>query len=208
MKRKEILTVMAVFFSGALFAQHTVKGTVTCADAPVKGLTIAVPGGESTLSDKDGNYSIDLGPKDKTLVFSGDGIISQYVTVKEKQTELNVQVVVTDMDRAVAKGLLDKKYISAAISKSTPNGESNTYLSMKNVIESKVPNVTYSNGYVYIRGAKCLMYLVDGAKVPSLDMVDPGLVEKVEVIRDGTGNIYGADAANGVVMITTKASGK
>ena len=130
------------------------------------------------------------------------------MTVKKKQTELNVQVVVTDMDRAVAKGLLDKKYISAAISKSTPNGESNTYLSMKNVIESKVPNVTYSNGYVYIRGAKCLMYLVDGAKVPSLDMVDPGLVEKVEVIRDGTGNIYGADAANGVVMITTKASGK
>lgn len=177
-------------------------------DAPVKGLTIAVPGGESTVSDKDGHYSIDMGPKGKTIVFSGDGIISEYVTVKKKQTELNVEVKVTDMDMAVAKGFLDKKYISAAVSKSTPNGESNTYLSMKNVIESKVPNVTYSNGYVYIRGARCLMYLVDGAKVTNLDMVDPGLVEKVEVIRDATGNIYGADAVNGVVMITTKASGK
>ena len=208
MKYKEILTIMGLFFSVTLFAQHIVSGTVMCGEAPVKGLTIAVPGGESTVSDKDGHYSIDLGPKGNTIVFSGDGIISQYVTVKKKQTELNVEVKVTDMNMAVAKGLLDQKYVSAAISKSTPNGESNTYLSMKNVIESKVPNVTYSNGYVYFRGAKCLMYLVDGAKVPSLDMVDPGLVEKVEVIRDGTGNIYGADAANGVVMITTKASGK
>lgn len=208
MKYKGILTLIAVFISAALFAQHTVKGTVTCGDAPVKGLTIAIPGGASTTSDQDGHYSIDLGPKDKTLVFSGEGIISQYVTVKKKQTELDVQVVVTDMDRAVAKGLLDKKYVSAAVSSSTPGGESNTYLSMKNIIETKVPNVTYSNGYVYIRGAKCLLYLVDGAKFQSLDMLDPGLVEKVEVIRDGTGNIYGSEAANGVVIITTKASGK
>lgn len=208
MKYKGILTIMGVFFSVTLFAQHAVSGTVKCGDAPVKGLTIAVPGGKSTVSDADGHYSIDLGPKGNTIVFSGDGIISQYVTVKKKQTELNVEVQVTDMDMAVAKGLLDQKYVSAAISKSTPNGESNTYLSMKNVIESKVPNVTYSDGYVYIRGSKCLMYLVDGAKTPNLDMVDPGLVEKVEVIRDGTGNIYGADAVNGVVKITTKASGK
>lgn len=207
---KSILIAGMLLFSVALSAQmRTVKGTVTYGDVPITGLKVLVAGSErTTFTDGKGHYSIELSPEENTLLFSGDGIISAYVKVKKKiRGNVDVKLQVSDFDVAYAKGLLDKKMISNSKTFIDPERKISGELSMKNIIEGSSAGVRYLDGAVFIRGDKCLLYLVDGARVNDLSNIDPGTVEKVEIVKDGTGNLYGAASVNGVVLITTKASG-
>lgn len=207
---KSILIIGALLLSVALSAQiRTVKGTVTYGNVPITGMKVAVVGGDNTATTDDkGHYSINLSPGENTLLFSGEGIISAYVKVKKKvKGNVDVKLQVSDLDKAFSEGLLDKALISNSKTFINPKLKVNGELSMKNIIEGSSAGVRYLDGEVFIRRDKCLLYIVDGARVNDLSNVDPGTVEKVEVIKDGTGNLYGAASVNGVVLVTTKASG-
>lgn len=209
MKLQNILTVCALVLSAAVFAQNrTVEGTVTYGNVPVNGLKVSVQGtAKSVLTDAEGHYAIEMGPKENKLVFTGDGIVSQYVNVKKKQTELNVDVALSDLDLAIAKGYVDRTRINNSVGIiTTTSKDADGGLSMKRIIEGRVPGVVYNEeeGYVYIRGEQCALYMVDGTRVPNLTIIDPGVVDKVEVVKDGTASVYGGEAYNGVVLITTK----
>ena len=207
---KSSLIAGAMLLSVTVSAQmRTVKGTVTYGDVPITGINVIVAGSErSTTTDKNGHYSIQLSPEENTLAFVGEGIISEYVKVKKKvKGDLNVKLQVSDLDKAFAEGLLDKALISNSKTFINPKVKVAGELSMKNIIEGSSAGVRYIDGYVYVRRDRCLLYLVDGSRVNDLSTIDPGTVDKVEIIKDGTGNLYGADSVNGVVLITTKASG-
>ena len=207
---KSILIAGAMLLPVALSAQmRTVQGTVTYGDVPITGMKVEVAGSErTTTTDGKGHYSIELSPEENTLLFAGEGIISAYVKVKKKvKGNVDVKLQVSDLDKAFAEGLLDKALISNSKTFINPKLKVSSDLSMKNIIEGSSAGVWYIDGKVYVRRDMCLLYLVDGSRVNDLSNIDPGTVEKVEIIKDGTGNIYGADSVNGVVMITTKASG-
>jgi|GEM_PF-1660133 putative tonB-linked outer membrane protein len=208
MKLQRFLTIAVLLFAGSVFAQsRTVEGTVSYGKAPIKGITIAVQGSaKTTKTDDKGHYKIDLAPSESTLIFTGEGLISQYVKLKKKQTLLDVTLEFSDMDLAIAKGLVDKRDISNAQVTMTPSGNIQGTMDIKHIIEGKAPGVTYRDGYVYIRNEQCLLYMVDGSEVENLLMLNPSDIDEVTIVKDGTASVYGGKGINGVVLITTKSA--
>jgi hypothetical protein len=207
MKLKSLLTLSLMVFSVMLFAQNrTLTGTIKFGDAPIKGVKVAVQGTKKVAyTDAEGKYSVELGPKELNVIVAGDGVVSQYIKLGKKQTVLDVTLQFSDMDKAIAKGLIDQHVATTA--KATMRADEVTgYKSLKSIIESKSPGVNYDDGYVYFRGSRCNLYIVDGVRMDNLSSVDldPNMIDKVEVIKDGTASIYGGGSENGVCIITSK----
>ncbi|MDD4820785.1 MAG: carboxypeptidase-like regulatory domain-containing protein [Flavobacteriales bacterium] len=207
MKSHRILALAMLFCSTVLFAQNrTLEGFVKYGEAPIKGVRIAIQGTQkSTLTDEKGHYSIEIAPKESSVIVGGKGLVSQYIKLKGKQTKLDVTLEFSDMDKAIAAGLIDEKTLTIAKSTLLPN-ENEGNMSIKSIIESKAPGVSYEEGYVFFRGNRCNLYMVDGIKVDNLEStgLDPHMIDKVEIIKDGTASVYGGGSENGVVLVTTK----
>lgn len=207
MKLKTLFALSLMAVSAVVFAQNrTLTGTVKFGDAPIKGVKVAVQGTKKVAyTDAEGKYSVELGPKELNVIVAGDGVVSQYIKVGKKQIVLDVTLQFSDMDKAIAKGLIDQH--TATTAKATMRADEVTgYKSIKSIVESKSPGVIYEDGYVFFRGNRCNLYLVDGTRVDNLESanLDPNMIDKVEVIKDGTASLYGGGSENGVVLVTTK----
>ncbi|MBQ8650486.1 MAG: TonB-dependent receptor plug domain-containing protein [Flavobacteriales bacterium] len=207
MKLKTLFALSLMIVSAVVFAQNrTLTGTVKFGDAPIKGVKVAVQGTKKVAyTDAEGKYSVELGPKELNVIVAGDGVVSQYIKLGKKQTVLDVTLQFSDMDKAIAKGLIDQH--TATTAKATMRADEVTgYKSIKSIVESKSPGVIYEDGYVFFRGNRCNLYLVDGTRVDNLESanLDPNMIDKVEVIKDGTASLYGGGSENGVVLVTTK----
>lgn len=207
MKLKTLFALSLMAVSAVVFAQNrTLTGTVKFGDAPIKGVKVAVQGTKKVAyTDAEGKYSVELGPKELNVIVAGDGVVSQYIKLGKKQTVLDVTLQFSDMDKAIAKGLIDQH--TATTAKATMRADEVTgYKSIKSIVESKSPGVIYEDGYVFFRGNRCNLYLVDGTRVDNLESanLDPNMIDKVEVIKDGTASLYGGGSENGVVLVTTK----
>lgn len=208
MNLKKLFTLSLMMFSVIAFAQtRTLEGVVTFGDAPIKGVKIAVQGNPKKVAytDAQGKYSIELAPKENNIIVAGDGVVSQYIKLKGKQTKLDVSLQFSDLDKAIAKGLIDQHTATTAKSVMYASDVRGN-VTLKSVIESKAPGVIYEDGYVFFRGSRCNLYIIDGTRADNLNNsgVDPMIIEKVEVIKDGTASVYGGGSENGVVIITTK----
>ena len=207
MKLKTLFALSLMAVSAVVFAQNrTLTGTVKFGDAPIKGVKVAVQGTKKVAyTDAEGKYSVELGPKELNVIVAGDGVVSQYIKLGKKQTVLDVTLQFSDMDKAIAKGLIDQH--TATTAKATMRADEVTgYKSIKSIVESKSPGVIYEDGYVFFRGNRCNLYLVDGTRVDNLESanLDPNMIDKVEVIKDGTASLYGGGSENGVVLVNTK----
>ena len=207
MKLKTLFALSLMAVSAVVFAQNrTLTGTVKFGDAPIKGVKVAVQGTKKVAyTDAEGKYSVELGPKELNVIVAGDGVVSQYIKLGKKQTVLDVTLQFSDMDKAIAKGLIDQH--TATTAKATMRADEVTgYKSIKSIVESKSPGVIYEDGYVFFRGNRCNLYLVDGTRVDNLESanLDPNMIDKVEVIKDGTASLSGGGSENGVVLVTTK----
>ena len=207
MKLNRILALTLFLCSTVLFAQNrTLEGSVKYGEAPIKGVKIAVQGTKKVVyTDDKGHYSLELTPKETNVIVAGDGVISQYIKLKGKQTKLDVTIEFSDIDKAIAKGIIDEHDATNARSVMRSDdvmGE----MTIKNIVESKAPGVTYDGGYVFFRGSRCNLYMVDGTKVDNLESagLDPHQIDKVEIVKDGTASVYGGGSENGVVLVTTK----
>lgn len=208
-----------------VFAQtKTVKGAVTYeSGTPLLGATILIDGtSRGVTTDFDGNYILeDVNETDK-LTFSFLGMISQTITVGS-QTTINVTLLesLESLDEVivVGYGTTRKKDITGAIStvKSDDLVKIST-TSTAQTLQGRATGVqiTRSNGEpgsgssIKIRGIGSLrsnnspLVLVDGFP-GSIDGVDPGDIETVSILKDASAAaIYGARAANGVIIVTTK----
>ncbi len=206
----------------------TITGHVTSADggAPIPGASIVVDGTTNgTISDIDGNYSIDASPND-LLLFSFIGLKSQKIKI-ENQRIINVSLEsdISDLEEVivVGYGVQKKSVVTAAISSvSSEDLEKETPSRIENVLKGKISGVQItqnsgqpgSSSKVRVRGIGTVnnsdpLYIVDGMAVDGgIDYLNPSDIESVEVLKDAaSGAIYGARAANGVILVTTK-SGK
>ena len=216
------LFLLCLFPLGAM-AQSILKGTVNDeAGEPVIGATVKVQGSQKgAITDFNGNFSVEAEPN-ATLTISYVGYETQNVkvagrndiviTLKEDNTTLNDVVV-------IGYGTMKKKLVTGATVQ--VKGDEIAKLNTTNALEamqSSTPGVQITQsssqpgkGYkVYIRGIGTTgnstpLYVIDGVAGGSLDGINPNDIESIDVLKDAaSAAIYGARAANGVILVTTK----
>lgn len=208
---------------GMSFAQSTIKGTVNDETGePVIGASVKVQGtNEGAITDLDGNFTVKAS-SDATLNISYVGYVTQTVkvdgksnitvTLVEDNTTLNDVVV-------IGYGTQKKKLVTGATVQ--VKGDDIAKMNTTNALEamqSSTPGVQITSsstqpgkGYkVYIRGIGTIgdaapLYVIDGVAGGNLDDINPNDIESIDILKDAaSAAIYGARAANGVILVTTK----
>ena len=203
-------------------ATKKITGTVVDAQGAVIGASVVEKGTTNgTVTDFDGNFSLNVNPG-ATIVISFIGYETQEIkvgnqdnfsiTMKDDNAQLDEVVV-------VGYGVQKKKLVTGATVQ--VKGEEIAKLNTTNALEamqSSTPGVQITQsstqpgkGYkVYIRGIgttgnSAPLYVIDGVAGGSLDDINPNDIESIDVLKDAaSAAIYGARAANGVILVTTK----
>ena len=224
MSRVMTLLAFLLFAPLGLYAQKmVVKGHVKDEmGEPVIGASALVKGTSiGAITDIDGDFSITGVPAGATIVFSFVGYENQEakaqptmnITLKEDKKLLDDVVV-------VGYGVQKKSVVTAAIAKvSSEDLAGKAPVRVDNALKGMAAgvNVTSSSGQpgessrVRVRGTGTInnsdpLFIVDGMPIEGgLDFVNPNDIESMEVLKDAaSGAIYGARAANGVILVTTK----
>ncbi|MCQ2145957.1 MAG: TonB-dependent receptor [Bacteroidales bacterium] len=205
-------------------AQAQVRGTVKDASGePVIGAAVMIQGTTTgTTTDIDGAYSINAS-SNATLEVSSIGYQTQTIQVQGRSVIdiiLEEDSMMLDDVVVVGYGTQKKSVVTASISSITSDNlkhQSNTRVD--NVLQGMSSGVfvTQSSGapgassQVRIRGIGSInnsepLYIVDGLAISGgIDYLNPSDIERIEVLKDAaSGAVYGARAANGVILVTTK----
>ncbi|MFL5789446.1 MAG: SusC/RagA family TonB-linked outer membrane protein, partial [Flavisolibacter sp.] len=225
-KTKPFIFYFILFFLFTLstfnaFSQK-VSGRVASGDSALSAVTVNVKGTNvTTLTDDNGRYSITASP-DATLVFSSVGFNTIEEKVRNRKTvNMQLQSNTGQLSDIVVVGYGTQR-------KATLTG-SVTSVKGSDVIKSPAVNVSnslggrlaglvtvtpsgepgYDGSILRIRGINTLgnnspLIVVDGIPGRSLDRIDPSTIESISVLKDASAAIYGAQAANGVILVTTK----
>ena len=221
-----LLVFVAMCWTTAM-AQLTVKGTVVSdsESEPLVGVAILEKGtGNGTITDIDGNYSIQLKNNNATLVVSYVGYTTQNISVNGRS---NIDIRLVDDSKllddvvVVGYGTMKKSDISGSVA--TINKEQMARKVPVNVAQAlqgaaagvmvtSQDGAPGSKSAIRIRGIGTIngdaqpLYVVDGVQVgTNADFVNPSDIESIEVLKDASATaIYGSAGANGVIMITTK----
>ena len=217
-----LLSFLCLFPAG-MSAQSIVKGVVTDPSGePVIGATVKAAGSKlGVVTDLDGKFSIDAAP-DATLTITYVGMETKTVkaeagktlsiTLKDDSKVLNDVVVIgygvqkkSDLTGAVASIKSDDiKGLSATDAGAALQGKA----AGVQIINSGGPGEAADiriRGYSSNSGNIGPLLIVDGLKVDNIQYLDPSMIESMEVLKDAaSAAIYGAQAGNGVVIITTK----
>jgi TonB-linked SusC/RagA family outer membrane protein len=220
-----IFVFLTLLFASPVFAQNiTVRGRVTNdagqvvpnASVTVKGTTIG------TTSSAEGNYEI-TAPSNGTLVISSVGFASKEVPVNGQSTlaiALSTRGAELEQVVVVGYGTQIKRNVTGAIASvdletmvNAPNTNVGQFL------QGTVPglNVGLSTnaggtppinirGRVTISGSQSVVIIVDGIQYNnSLSSINPDDIATIDILKDASATaVYGAQGANGVILITTK----
>lgn len=225
------ITMVAVMLliSATSFAQTVeISGTVADeAGSPLVGATILQVGSSTryAISDLDGKFSLSV-PTGATVQVSSIGYVSQTFTVGN-QTVYNVvlkeEAVNIDEVVVIGYGVQKKSDVTGSVSsvraeelmnRSTTDAAAALQGKAAGILvinSSGAPGASASirvRGFSSNSGNISPLLIVDGLKVDNINYLDPSMIESMEVLKDAaSAAIYGAQAGNGVVLITTK-SGK
>ncbi|MBR3096786.1 MAG: TonB-dependent receptor plug domain-containing protein, partial [Bacteroidales bacterium] len=220
-----ILSLVAGFCALSVSAQNlTVKGTVTdgANGEPVPFASIVVKGTSVwTSTDADGKYAVEA-PANGVLSVDILGYVSEEVAIGARSV---VDIVLNpDLDQlsesvVIGYGVQQKKLLTGSTVQ--VKGEDLARLntaSALGALQSQSPGVTITQnsgqpgrGYkVNIRGLGTIgdsepLYVIDGVAGGDINALNPNDIESIDILKDAaSAAIYGARAANGVVLVTTK----
>ncbi len=225
-----ILMMMAMILlcSTPLFSQdRTITGNISDAgeNIPLIGATVQVKGATvGTVTDLDGNFSLEVPAGSEIIVFSYIGYLSQEVEIGNRtQFDILLAEDIQELDEVVVIGYGTQKKSDLTGSVATVSGAELTKVTVAGIdqaLQGKAAGVqvTQSSGRpgapvnVRIRGVGTVnntepLYVVDGIPMNNTDIlsISPNDIESMTVLKDASATaIYGSRAANGVVMITTK----
>ena len=231
-KTSKIIAVilLAIFGCGAVSAQTLVKvsGVVTSADdgLPMIGVGVMAGPGNGVITSLDGEYLIEAAPG-TTLTFSSIGYQDQTVVVP--QTEAFVHNVVMQSEAmtlddvvVIAYGVRKKGTVAGSVSTVKSDKLENTpTAAFDQALQGQVAGLTVlsnsgepsASASLTIRGTNSInsgtapLYILDGVAISASDFntINPADIESMSVLKDASStSIYGARAANGVIVITTK----
>ena len=194
---------------------------------PLPGVSVVVKGTTvGILTDMEGKYALNVQGPDVTVEFSFVGYIPQAVVVGNRST-INVKLIEKNISIeqvvVVGYGKVNKKDITGAVSTVTVKEmNKGVFSSPAQMLQGKVPglNITRngdptSTPSITLRGPSTLrtgaamepFYVIDGVPGALIESVAADDIVTMDVLRDASSTaIYGARAANGVIMITTKRS--
>ena len=221
------LFLLCLFPLGAL-AQSLIKGTVKDVSGdPIIGASVKVQGSKSgVITDFDGNFSVQA-DNNATLVISYIGYTTETVkvagknnlsiTLKEDAQTLNDIVVIgygvqkkSDLTGAVASVKAeDLKHRSTTDAAAALQGKAAGVQILNSSGKPGAGANIRVRGYSSNSSNIGPLLIVDGLQVSSIQYLDPSMIESMEVLKDAaSAAIYGAEAGNGVVLITTKSGAK
>lgn len=223
-KRMALLGLLYMLWLPAMAQTVPVTGKVTdMAGNPLSGVNVIVKGTTTgTITDANGAYSLQV-PADATLQFT-------FIGMKGKDEALNGRLTVdvvleeesTDISEVVVigYGISRKKDITTAVSVvSTSDFDQRPVTNVAQAIQGKASGVQVvlpsgkpgGDAFIRVRGSTSVLasneplYVIDGVPTTSMQTVNPQDIESIQVLKDASSAaIYGARAANGVVIITTK----
>lgn len=202
--------------------QSTITGTVTDeSGAPLPGANVIVKGTTNgTQTDFDGNYTLEAAG-DATLIFSYLGFQTKEVAV-DGQSTINTSLAedAAALDEVIVTGYTTETRRETTAAVSIVKAEELAAIPSGNIeqaLQGRVPGVTVlTNGQpgttsqVRVRGFGAFggnepLYVVDGVPVANTEFINPDDVASTQVLKDAAAaSIYGARAANGVIVMTTK----
>ena len=200
----------------------TVTGTVTDAQGePLPGVSILVKGTtQGTVTNADGTYSLSV-PGNATLVFTFVGFIKQEIAANNQRV-INVRLIedTSQLEEVVVVGYgtVRKKDLTGAVGSLRAKDVGNiSVTNVEQMIQGRIAGVDVTNTSglpgtgtrIMIRGVGTIydaspLYVIDGiaGDINSVSQYD---IESIEILKDASSTaIYGARAANGVVLVTTK----
>ena len=206
--------------------QKRFQGTVTDAQGELlPGVTIAIKGTtQGTITNIDGVFTLaNVEPTD-VLIVSFVGMKSREILVgNQTSIKITLEADAIGLEEVIAIGYTVRKKGEVTGSVATVNSESLERTASKDVAKSlsgKVPGLIVNDrgGYpgdndmtLLIRGKSTLnnnspLILIDGitAGTSGFSNLSPEDIESISVLKDGAAAIYGARAANGVILVTTK----
>ena len=205
-------------------AQNKVTGTIVDAmGEPVIGASVVVKGaGTGTVTDIDGNFTIDNVPENSKLEVSYVGYRTQTVTATgNMKLQLEEDKQLLDEIVVVGYGVQRKSDVTGALTR-VGEKELNTkpVSNAFEALQGKAAGVDITSserpgeiGSILIRGRRSLnasskpLYVVDGVPLQSggIETLNPRDIESIDILKDASSTaIYGSRGANGVVLVTTK----
>jgi TonB-linked SusC/RagA family outer membrane protein len=187
------------------------------------GVTVVIQGTtKGTISDANGNYSLQNVSPNETLEFSFVGMVSQEIKVANQHyINVNMNEEVIGLNEIVAVGYQTEKKadLTGAVSvvNVAPLAEASASNPMQD-LQGKIAGVNITNDgspsggtVIRIRGIGTLndndpLYVIDGVPTMNgLQVLNPNDIESIQVLKDAaSASIYGSRAANGVIIVTTK----
>lgn len=226
--KKLFLFLTAVFcLAMSAYAQRTVTGTVVDAetDEPLVAATVLpIGGGTGTITDIDGNFSLNLPGSVKEIKFSYVGYATQTVAVSDK---MNIALVPDNkLETVVVTGYGSGKKLGSVVGAVSVVGEEQFQnvptATFVDALQGQVSGLSiYSasgdpssiDNDIRLRGVNSItagntpLFILDGAPVSQnvFTTLNPSDIESVTVLKDAASvAIYGSRAANGVIVITSK----
>lgn len=231
--RRLLFISLFSFLSFFAFSQQRVTGKVAACDSALAGDKVQVKGGSvATQTDAEGNFSIDA-PANGTLVVSSIGFAPQEVKVSSSgRLFVQLKSDVQQMSDVVVVGYGVQRKATLTGSVSQVSGAEVTKSPSPNVansLQGRLPGLTANqrngtpgrdNPQILIRGTGSVpppgadfnallnlnahLVIIDGVPRDDFGRLNPDDIESFSVLKDGSAAIYGARAANGVILITTK----
>jgi len=210
------------FGGSSIWAQTQISGTVLDeTGAGFIGAGVVQKGtSNGTVTDVDGHFTLNV-PQGATLEISSVGYLTKEVAASPGMVvSLDVDSQMIQETVVVGYGVQKKSVVTASIAKvSSDDIESARPVRVDQALKGLAAgvNVTSSSGQpgasprIRIRGTGTInnsdpLYIVDGMPIEGgIDYLNPNDIESIEVLKDAaSGAVYGARAANGVVLVTTK----
>lgn len=226
-KSLSVFLLLLVLSSATALAQKTVTGTILDEFGDgLPGVTVLVKGTTTgTATDIDGKFSLNVPSNESVLVFSFIGYRAvEQVVGNRSVIDLSMAPDERQLTELVITGYTidSRRETTGAIS--TVNPRDLTIIptgNVEQVLQGRIAGVTVvTNGQpgtasqVRVRGFGAFggnqpLYIVDGVPVESTDFLNPDDIESTTVLKDAAAaSIYGARAANGVIIYTTKGGSK
>ena len=215
----------------AMVQGFSINGTVTDTDGnPLPGASVVVKGTtQGTVTGANGTYSLSVPDGNAVLVFSFVGFASQEITVgNQRSINITLSEDTREIEEVVVVGFGTQKKVNLTGAIATVDSkefESRSITNAADALQGKVANLNVYNsggkpnetanfnirGYAGRDGTGGATYtplvIVDGV-TGSLNELNPNDIESITVLKDAASSaIYGAQAAYGVILVTTK-SGK
>ncbi|MDR0537909.1 MAG: TonB-dependent receptor [Tannerellaceae bacterium] len=228
--QRRIAGIIALFLllcTTSLYAQNiSIQGKVTDTNnEPLIGVSVQVKGTTiGVVTDIDGNFTLQVPGAQSVIAFSYVGFLSQEITVGS-QRRLNVILKedTKNLEEIVVVGYGTQRKETVTGSVSTVKGMDlvkTPTANLSNAIAGRLSGVVtfqrsgepgYDETTIRIRGSNTLgnndpLVVIDGvaARAGGLERLNPNEIENMSVLKDAAAAIYGARAANGVILITTK----